>query len=71
MPVMLHTDADCSTVLQTHDHPLCIQEHWPLYEGKMREAGLSDAAIGAFKGNYDQLVAGATGLVRGSSRQHD
>jgi hypothetical protein len=30
----------------------------------MREAKLSDAAIGAFKQNYDQLVAGVTGLVR-------
>ena len=31
---------------------------------KMKEAGLSEAAIGAFKQNYEQLVAGVTGLVR-------
>lgn len=36
---------------------------WPLYEEKMKTAGLSDAAIGAFKCNFDQLVAGVTGLV--------
>jgi len=29
----------------------------------MRSQGLSQAAITAFKSNYDQLVAGATGLV--------
>lgn len=31
---------------------------------KMREAGLNQAAIDAFQQNYDQLVAGVTGLVR-------
>lgn len=30
----------------------------------MRHAGLSNAAIDAFKHNYEQLVAGVTGLVR-------
>lgn len=30
----------------------------------MAAAGLSTAAIGAFKQNYDQLVAGVTGMVR-------
>ena len=30
---------------------------------KMKEAGLSQAAIDAFKQNYEQLVAGVTGLV--------
>jgi len=29
----------------------------------MKDAGLSAAAIGAFKQNYDQLVAGVTGMV--------
>eukprot|EP00803_Ostreobium_quekettii_P003810 evm.model.scf_2003.4 EVM.evm.TU.scf_2003.4 scf_2003:15756-24622(+) len=33
------------------------------FEDKMRAAGLSDAAIAAFRGNYDQLVAGVTGMV--------
>ena len=32
-------------------------------EAKMKEAGLSQAAIKAFKENYEQLVAGVTGLV--------
>ena len=34
------------------------------FEEKMKAAGLSDAAIGAFRLNYEQLVAGVTGLVR-------
>ena len=29
----------------------------------MKAAGLSEAAIGAFRLNYEQLVAGVTGLV--------
>lgn len=33
------------------------------FEEKMKAAGLSEAAIGAFRLNYEQLVAGATGLV--------
>ncbi|GAX83425.1 hypothetical protein CEUSTIGMA_g10850.t1 [Chlamydomonas eustigma] len=33
------------------------------FETKMKAHGLSDAAISAFKSNYDQLVAGVTGLV--------
>ena len=33
------------------------------FEAKMKAQGLSTAAIAAFKSNYDQLVAGATGLV--------
>jgi hypothetical protein len=42
-----------------------VQEEskWPLFEAKMQAAGLSAAAIGAFKQNYDQLVAGVTGMV--------
>ena len=31
---------------------------------KLKEAGLSQAAIDAFKVNYEQLQAGVTGLVR-------
>ncbi len=34
------------------------------FKAKMEAAGLSEAAIAAFKMNYDQLVAGVTGLVR-------
>ena len=37
------------------------------FEGKMKAAGLSEAAIGAFRLNYEQLVAGVTGLVIESS----
>ena len=33
------------------------------FEEKMKAAGLSEAAIGAFRLNYEQLVAGVTGLV--------
>jgi hypothetical protein len=35
----------------------------------MQAAGLSTAAIGAFKQNYDQLVAGVTGMVSHLPRQ--
>ena len=54
--------AECSIVLLTL---LRMQEEsqWPLFEAKMQAAGLSAAAIGAFKANYDQLVAGVTGMV--------
>jgi hypothetical protein len=37
---------------------------WELFQAKMDKAGLSPAAQGAFKQNYEQLVAGVTGLVR-------
>ena len=33
------------------------------FEEKMRKADLSQAAIDAFRLNYEQLVAGVTGLV--------
>lgn len=36
---------------------------WPEFEAKMKAKGLSEAAIAAFKSNYDQLVGGETGLV--------
>jgi hypothetical protein len=36
-------------------------------EAKMKDAGLSDAAIAAFRVNFDALASGATGLVSGSS----
>eukprot|EP00878_Enallax_costatus_P000468 GHUV01000560.1.p1 GENE.GHUV01000560.1~~GHUV01000560.1.p1 ORF type:complete len:478 (+),score=117.87 GHUV01000560.1:292-1725(+) len=37
--------------------------NWGAFEAKMKQANCSEAAIGAFKQNYDQLVAGVTGLV--------
>lgn len=33
------------------------------FEEKMRADGLSDAAIAAFRHNYEQLVAGEDGIV--------
>ena len=33
------------------------------YANKMRKAGLSEAAIRAFKHSYDNLVAGQTGMI--------
>jgi hypothetical protein len=40
-----------------------LQTQWEQFVKKCKDAGLSDAAIAAFKHNYDQLVAGATGLA--------
>ncbi|KAF6255969.1 UDP-glucose pyrophosphorylase [Scenedesmus sp. NREL 46B-D3] len=37
--------------------------NWEQFVEKMKAANLSEAAIAAFKQNYDQLVAGVTGLV--------
>lgn len=34
------------------------------FDEKMKAEGLSQAAIDAFRLNYEQLVAGVTGLVR-------
>ena len=36
--------------------------------GKMKKAGLPKAAVDAFCMNYEQLVAGVTGMVRGAPR---
>lgn len=33
------------------------------FEEKMKKAGLSKAAIDAFRVNYEQLTGGATGMV--------
>ena len=35
-----------------------------LFDKKMRAEGLSDAAVDAFRHNYQQLVEGVTGMVR-------
>jgi len=40
-----------------------MADKWAMFEEKMKAEGLSQAAIGAFKHNYDQLVKGVTGLV--------
>ena len=44
-------------------HPFSQWPQFSAFESKMRSQGLSQAAIAAFKSNYDQLVAGVTGLV--------
>lgn len=38
-------------------------EKFAAYEQRMKKENLSQAAIDAFKGNFDQLVSGVTGLV--------
>lgn len=49
----------CSLVSGSH-----MQEsNWQAFLEKCKAAKLSDAAIAAFKKNYDQLVEGVTGLV--------
>lgn len=40
-----------------------MADAWAAVLEKCKKAGLTDAAITAFKMNYDQLVAGVTGLV--------
>lgn len=35
-----------------------------MFEAKMAQAGLSQAAAKAFMNNYEQLVSGVTGMVR-------
>jgi hypothetical protein len=44
------------------------QDQWPAFVEKMKARGLSEAAVGAFKRNFDQLVAGVTGMVRSPRR---
>ena len=39
-------------------------DKFELFEKKMRAEGLSEAAIDAFRYNYQQLVEGVTGMVR-------
>merc|ERR1719230_2104908 len=36
---------------------------WPIYEAKMRAEGLNDAAIAAFKYNFEVLVSGANTMI--------
>ena len=38
-------------------------EHWPAFEAKMKAEGCSDAAIAAFKSNYQQLASGANLMI--------
>lgn len=56
-----------STLPQTEIATEREQIPWELFEKKMKAAGLSTVAIDSFKHNYEQLVAGVTGLVPESS----
>ena len=42
-------------------------EHWAAFEAKMKKEGLNDAAIGAFKYNYEKLASGADLMLPESS----
>ena len=42
-------------------------EHWPAYESKMKAEGLSDAAINAFKYNFEKLTSGESLFIPESS----
>ena len=53
--------ADASTLCTGHRKADPVE--WPLYEEKMRRAGLSEAAIAAFKHNYLKLASGADLMI--------
>lgn len=44
--------------------PLPRTQDFEPFRAKMAAEGLSEAAIGAFKHNYEQMAAGVTGMVR-------
>jgi hypothetical protein len=46
-----------------------LKNHFPDFEAKMRAAGLSAAAIDAFRHSYDTLLAGHSGMIPESSIQ--
>ena len=46
-------------------------DKFELFEKKMRAEGLSEAAVDAFRYNYQQLVQGVTGMVRMLRRSRD
>ena len=47
--------------------PEVTYEHWPAFANKMQKEGLSEAAIGAFKYNYEKLASGADLMLPESS----
>ena len=53
--------ADASTLCTGHRKAEPVE--WALFEQKMRQAGLSDAAIAAFKHNYLKLASGADLMI--------
>merc|ERR1719343_1140538 len=44
-----------------------MDERWPLFETKMKEEGLNEAAIAAFKYNLGVLLSGASTMIPESS----
>ena len=38
-------------------------QHWPAFEAKCKKEGLNDAAISAFKYNYEKLASGANLMI--------
>lgn len=40
-----------------------VEEQFQPFLAKCKEQNMSDAAISAFKHNFEQLAAGATGMV--------
>jgi UDP-N-acetylglucosamine pyrophosphorylase len=40
-----------------------MDQLWPIYDAKMRAEGLNDAAIAAFKYNFEVLVSGANTMI--------
>lgn len=55
--------ASCKQEALLTSTTLVQASNWEQFVEKMKAANLSEAAIAAFKQNYDQLVAGVTGLV--------
>jgi UDP-N-acetylglucosamine pyrophosphorylase len=49
--------------------PAMMNDAFGEFAGKMRKAGLGDAAIRAFQNSYENLVAGQTGLIPESTIQ--
>ncbi len=66
MRALLYSLVEARRRLDVTQFSLILQT-WPLFEEKMKSAHLSSAAIDSFKHNYSQLVAGVTGLVRGTN----
>jgi UTP--glucose-1-phosphate uridylyltransferase len=46
-----------------------MKGHFPEFQSKMKQAGLSDAAVEAFRHNYETLAAGYTGMIPESAIQ--
>src|SRR6267142_1846201 len=58
-----------SIPLQTHQQMGQTENLFPEFAVRMRDAGLNDAAIRAFKHSYETLIGGHTGLIPEESIQ--